>query len=250
MELDHKTHKVSDEVIESITSNSSTDKKMSRNKLGIQVVIIPDTNELKYIVPVEYKGSNFGAFLSSPEKLFLFQANEFSKLSEEIKKTFPMQITISLEQDSDSQPFMSLVNDSVYNEYIGLKISSIALLMMSVESFINTLIPESFEAENSRKAIVGKLEIERHWKLKDKIKDVVPRVKILEDMEEYQNLYSKVIEISLLRNEFVHLKTKSNEKGIDPYLKHFESIVSLNLETAIKDVERLFDYIIEKEDVC
>lgn len=80
-------------------------------------------------------------------------------------------------------------------------ISSVA----AIEAFINQIIPGDFEYVESGKKI-PKNEIEKYWKLEDKIKKAIPRitgVALASDSKTWKPL----IELIALRNDLIHLKT-------------------------------------------
>jgi hypothetical protein len=123
------------------------------------------------------------------------------------------------------------------------KISSITALISTVECFINEIIPEDFTTENKKKEIVGKEIIERHWNLKSKLKTIVPKIKTISDLKEYEIKTNKFLELSKVRNEFTHMKTKLDGKNMDPFLDYFEQLINLDLKQKIAETKNLIELI-------
>jgi hypothetical protein len=55
-----------------------------------------------------------------------------------------------------------------------------------------------------------------------------------------------MITINNIRNEFVHFKFSKEENNLDPYLKHFEVIINLDLKKAIEDLRFLMELVAPK----
>lgn len=216
---------------------------LSKTKSKVFLVINKKSKELTYIIPFLLNDKYYASDIPNPTSLFFSQAIENADNVSLIQKSFDKNILVILNQDNNSDLNINLLNPEKFNQFLMYKISSITSLISAVESFINAIIPENFEIENLKKQIIGKSDIERFWDLKSKLKEIVPKIKEIKDTNEYFILIDKFIELSKIRNEFIHLKTKKDEKNLDPFLKYFEILINLNLEIKILEVKKLINYI-------
>lgn len=215
-------------------------KSKNKRKSNTMVVVFKESSQMNFYTPVIYKNALYAAFLPNPIHLFFAQAIEHANSVDRAVKLFPGSIEQTLNPDTKGE--FNIIKSDVYNYYLIYKISSITSLIMAVESFVNNIIPENYEYVDLDKKY-NKSDIERFYNLKDKITKIVPEIVNISNVSDYQKLYSKVIEVNLLRNEFIHLKTKRDEKNGDPFIDHFESLINLDLNEKINDVKNFINFL-------
>ena len=228
-------------VIEQTDNNAKLNLRARKSKVSI--IINQDSGELNYIIPFLSNNKFYASHLPNPTSLFFSQAIENEDNVSLIEKSFDKNIVMTYNQGEKSDLEINVLNPEKFNQFLMYKISSITSLISSVESFVNSIIPEEFEIENYKKELIGKSKIEKQWDLKSKLKELVPKIKNIENKIEYLIKVDKFIELSKIRNEFIHLKTKRDEKNLDPFLHYFEELINLNLKVKIEEVKNLINYI-------
>ncbi len=112
--------------------------------------------------------------------------------------------------------------DGIFNRFIQLRVSAIIFLHLSVEAFINHIIPEDFVyikvvSDKSDKLPVqitnfSKKQIERGTTFKEKIENVIPQIESLNfNATKNSKIIGRILEIGKIRDEIVHLKSKDKE---------------------------------------
>jgi len=225
--------------------DSDFKKYTKEGKSTTWVLLVNET--MKYLTQVNSKGDFYAGFMPEPYLLFLSKSKSLNIKIKETENRFKSNIETELIPSENFN--LKILNQEVYNQFITNKISSVIFLIMSVESFINNLIPEKIEIEKDGK-INTKIEIEKNYRLKDKFREVIPRIKEIKDVKKYQNKYSTILQLNKIRNSFIHLKASSKENPLDPYLKHFEKLVAMDLEKEYKNVEILIESINKMKNVC
>lgn len=249
MKSDLKKYSISQEVINTVPVKKGEDsdfKKYSKEgKSTTWILLINET--MKYLTQINSKGNFYAGFMPEPYLLFLANSKSLNLKIRELENKFKTNIETELNPSENFK--LKVLNQEVYNQFVLYKISSLVFLIMTVESFINNLIPEKMSIEKNGK-IDSKSDIEKNYKLKEKFREVIPRIKKIDNVQEYQNKYSKIIQLSRIRNSFIHLKTSSKENPLDPYLKHFEKLIAMDLEKEHKNVELFIESINEMKNVC
>tara|TARA_R110000868_G_scaffold386386_4_gene654697 strand:+ start:1200 stop:2279 length:1080 start_codon:yes stop_codon:yes gene_type:complete len=117
---------------------------------------------------------------------------------------------------------IGLLPDRIFNRFIQLRVSAIIFLHLSIEAFINYIIPEDFvyskiESGNSDKfseqtTKLSKKQIERWTNFKEKIEKVIPQIEKLGfDSKKNTEIIGRILEIGKIRDEIIHLKSKDKE---------------------------------------
>lgn len=223
-------------------------KEWKTKKSKTFLMINKDTSKVCYVVPTKYLKKIYGGKIPKPSSLFLGQAIEFEKQASNYLKLFPKTVEWTLHQNPDpndnpNDNSIYLVQENTYYKYLMYKISTITALISTVECFINEIIPENFTIENKKKETVDKEKIERHWNLKSKLKTVVPKIKTIKDLKTYETKANRFLELSIIRNEFTHMKTKLDRKNMDPFINYFEQLINLDLKQKIEETKSLIDLI-------
>ncbi len=149
-----------------------------------------------------------------------------------------------------------LIDTPIFHRFIQYRISAIIFLHLTVEAFINHIIPEDFvypktENSNSGKFIeqitkLSKDQIERWVSFQEKIEKVVPLIPHLNfDIERNRDIVGRILEIVKIRDEIIHLKSKGKETNIH-YEKIFNFIGSRDLEKYLSAVKKFIN-IIDKD---
>ena len=148
---------------------------------------------------------------------------------------------------------IKLVDHNIFHRFIQYRISSIIFLHLSVEAFINNIIPEDFiytktEVSKSNKFQTQKTEynkehIERWISIKEKIEEVLPQIpKINFDPTKNGKIIGRILEIAKIRDEIVHLKSKDKESSMY-YSKIFDFIASRDLMEYLHSVKKFINIL-------
>jgi len=208
-----------------------------KKKSKCLVCVEPNSKSLFFMVPILKDKKRFVQSLPVPSSLFLFQAKEFSKNASDLALTFKDNVTATLGMNESDNLYM--IPEELYNSYLSYKISSLTSIVMFVESFVNSIIPEDFQIEDKKGEINGKIKVEQFWSLKDKLKTAIPKFKTIINKDEYKDAQNRFLQLNKLRNSFIHLKTTLDSKNMDPYLAHFEELINLDLNISISQTENL-----------
>ena len=118
-------------------------------------------------------------------------------------------------------------------------ISSVA----AIEAVINQTIPGDFEYVKKKKKI-AKNEIEKYWKLEDKIKKVIPKITGVAVAGD-SRIWKPLIELIALRNDLIHLKTTYPViSDFQSYQDLYRRLLDHDYESsykAVKDVIRVIN---------
>jgi len=237
------SYKLSKSALGSVERNvSESDIDLKKNAVkgttNAFVVINPDKYRFNYMIPIVHEKKLYTALFPNPVHLFFSQAIGHYNLSEEIKKQFDKNVIKTYNPNKLSEMFK--IPDELYNSYISQKISALTSLMMTVETFLNFLITENFRLEEDN---VTKYETERKYSIKQKITKIIPQIIKINNLESYQERYNKILIINYLRNDFIHLKTKKDNRNMDAFVKVFEKLVNFNLKEKIHDVKDFVNYL-------
>lgn len=246
MKTNRKKYTLTQEALESaekhLIPNGRLNLGKNSKKSNALVAINPSTGELHYIVPYFFNGNYYGAHFPNPVELYYKQAIEHEKLVNSAVKSFEDNIDFVFEQRPPSDFSLKMVNSEIYDLFLVHKISCLTALISTVEAFANEQIPEDFRATDRRNRELGKFEIERYWDIKSKLKNIIPELVPL-NLKEYNRMVDAFLEMNTLRNEFVHLKFKTDPSNIDPYLEIFKKLVALDLEEELSKVKALINFI-------
>jgi len=253
MKIKPLEYKLSEKTLKSVddatNKNAILDlsKQRSEKKGNTLIMVDKDTSKMSFIVPTLYQKRFYGGKIPKPSSLFLGQAMEFEDRAMEYQASFPKHIILTLHAKPNPRDTANeniyLVNEEEYYKFLMYKISCVTSLISTIECFINEIIPENFTTKNKKGETADKQTIERQWDLKSKLKTVVPRVKKIFDLKTYEDLSNKFIELSILRNEFIHMKTKLDKKNMDPFVNYFEQLINLDLKQKISETEDLIKII-------
>ncbi|MCD0466191.1 hypothetical protein [Flavobacterium sp. ENC] len=151
---------------------------------------------------------------------------------------------------------VKLIDTPIFNRFIQYRISAIIFIHLSVEAFLNFIIPEDFiyskiEKSNSNKfqeqiTKLNKENIERWVSFKEKIEEVItkiPNVKF--DIEKNRTIIGQILEIEKIRNEIIHLKSKESNSNIH-YQQVFAFLASKDLNLYLSATKKFIN-ILQKD---
>ncbi|MEP6805798.1 MAG: hypothetical protein ABI892_14820 [Flavobacterium sp.] len=157
---------------------------------------------------------------------------------------------------SDKFDRIKLIDTPIFNRFIQYRISAIIFIHLSVEAFINFIIPENFiyskiETSNSNKfqeqiTKLNKDNIERWVSFKEKIENILTKIPNIEfDVEKNRTIIGQILEIEKIRNEIIHLKSKDSNSNIH-YQKVFEFVASKDLNLYLSATKKFIN-ILQKD---
>lgn len=229
-----KQHKITDTALSNVPLENSENADFSKyknNDTTTTWLYIKDYT-VTYLSQFNVNNKIYGSFFPEPYELFLSHAKELSINTTQIQNAFDCH-TSPLEVSENFK--INIVEQNTFDTFILSKINCVVFLIMSVESFVNNIIPNNFTFKDKTK-----IEIERRCNLENKIKKVVPKIKQISDITLYQNKCSEILTLNALRNNFIHLKTTSLENEFVPILKDIEKLLKLDMEA---EYSKIADYI-------
>jgi len=246
MKPNRKKYQLSKETLDSVLNQTSSDTELDLNSNGKKgntfLLINPETSELQFIIPYKFDGHFYAAHFPNPVQLFFKLAIEHKSKADIVVKSFENNVELEYSQGENSTGKIKMVNSDIFDQFIIHKICCLTALISTVEAFVNENIPEDLKIRNNKNVEVGKFEVERFWDLKSKLKEVIPKTVNLEN-ETYEVLVNKFLEINYLRNEFTHMKFKTDNRNFDPYLDNFKKLINLDLDKTILEVQKLINSI-------
>lgn len=139
-----------------------------------------------------------------------------------------------------------------FHRFLQYKISSIVFLHLSVEAFINHIIPDDFIYEKieskggqflEQSTKYSKTLIEKNINFKEKIEDIVPQIPNLNfDKTKNQKIIGRILEVVKIRDEIIHLKSKNNETSLY-YQSIFHFIASRDLNEYLYAARKFINII-------
>lgn len=148
---------------------------------------------------------------------------------------------------------IKFIDTPIFNRFIQYRISSIIFLHLSVEAFINYIIPDDFiysktETSNSNKfqeqiTKLNKENIERWISFKEKIEEVIPELpNTTFDIKKNGDIIGRILEIENIRNEIIHLKSKDSNSNMH-YKKVFDFVASKDLSKYLYSVKKFINIL-------
>ena len=232
-----KQYEISNNVLEKLPMEdaANTDfSKYKKNNMATTWCYIKN-NTLTYISQLNINNKIYGGLITEPYKLFLSHAKEMSVKTTQTQNSF----------DNQTHPFelsdsfkINIIKQNMFDVFLLSKISCVVFLIMSVESFINEIIPCNFTLKDKTKA-----DIEKTCCLKTKFKDIVPKIKQIDDVALYQSISSQILNLNNLRSSFIHLKTTNPENKLDPIINDIEKILKLDVGAEYLKVENFIQMV-------
>ncbi len=233
-------------------------KEIKAGKSSHFIGILPEKKELFSFIPIIENGQFFASFFPDPVQLYYSLAFSNYQFSLETKENIVFQ------KDQKRRAPLNFVNEYLYNWHLQYKISTIIFLHSTIEAFVNYIMPDDFIYRNE---IIGKKsdkfyktikeynkeQTERYIQFKEKISHVIPQITGIDFQKQHQKIYDKIINLSKLRNDLIHLRTTSQEKNRKYFESVFEKLVNIDLYPFLISVKDFLNIIkpdfIEEEDI-
>ena len=210
----------------------------NRNNKFIGVIKHKDGNNRVYqLLGIEHEDRFYISALPSPTQLYLTTALELYEISEQRKS---INFKNCGKQSNDSNVYLLDFDEGYthecYTDYIKSRISSIIMLVSTLENFMNQVIPEDFVYSKEVKGEVRKYnhrKIEDNISFMEKLQFVVPAA--INQIDFWNNKAQELeslIELYKHRKEFIHLKTKSEEEW-KRYSDVFSQMLKFDILNAI-----------------
>lgn len=222
--------------------------------LSNQLIMVTEfeNNERRVIKirPIHYNDNLYLSAFPNPIHLFLSLAIEHYNISESIKSTnFPK----CGKRYGDNIYMLDIEENGThdcYNNYIKYRISSIIMLVSSIEAFLNHVIPNDFRYKTERKGKkveFNKIEIESaKVSFNEKLIQILPLVSTKTfDWSKLQTEEKIVLNLYENRKNLIHLKTNAAD-DFECYFDTIDKMLDYDLSEALNSVVKVMNCTIEK----
>lgn len=232
--------KITDEAFKRDVESKSV-KKNDSDGISNHLIIVAEfkTGERKVLNarPVKYNDKLYITAFPNPVHLFLSLAVEHFSLSERIKETNFPKCGKKYGKDLYLLDIDANGTHDCYNDYIKYRISSIIMLVSSLEAFLNHIIPDDFiykTVRNNKKQEYSKADIESpKISFREKILQIIPQcIKNDNFWSSFQDVKNTILDLYEHRKNLIHLKTNS-ESGFDIYFKTIDKMFDFDINSAI-----------------
>jgi hypothetical protein len=187
--------------------------------------------------PVKHKDKTYITAFPNPVHLYLSLALEHNSLSEKIKETKFPKCGKKFGNDLYILDIDANGTHECYNDYIKYRISSIIMLVSSVEAFLNHIIPDDFKytsMRNNKKQEFDKADIESpKISFQEKLTKIIPQyLKNDQFWINNQDIKNAILDLYEHRRSLIHLKTNS-EKDFDIYFKTIDKMIDFDINSAV-----------------
>lgn len=212
----------------------------SRKRINVKgansyILVNPQTGEGFSFIPLIHKNRFFASKFPNPIQLYFELAFKSFLTSDNLKKNITLK-------DNDNYK-ISLIEEDLFNEFLGSKISSIIFLHSALEAFINHFIPENFiftKEKNGAKQNLNKDRILKEVTIKDKFQMVFKEISGIDFKAHHKKIYDDILNLITTRNELIHLKIKKLENNLH-YHGEVENIINLKIDGFIYSIQELFN---------
>ena len=137
---------------------------------------------------------------------------------------------------------LSDTGETMKNSYEFFSTCCLAIipLVNALESFMNRMIPETFEfisEDAQKKTIQNKGQIERNLTFEKKIKEVIPSATSKTFHLNHPDRYTILSDLKLLRDEMTHMKSYHQNKGLMTYEKLYNTAFKFDYQAALNAVK-------------
>lgn len=166
---------------------------------------------------VKFPGIMFPA--PNPIEFYLFSAFE------SLQKIKALEQEVKIDQKKINALILEDIRFCIFN-------------VSTLESFLNQIIPATYEYNDGSKKI-NKNEIEKYWKLEDKFKVIIPEITNISIASDTKK-WKMITDLISLRNDLIHLKTTYPiVSDFRSYQDLYKRLLDLNYEetfAVVKDV--------------
>ncbi len=220
---------------------SNSENKSDSKGLSNQIVMIiefPTGNKrIINVRPVKYQNNLFVTAFPNPIHIFLSLAIEHFNQSEKIKESNFIKCGKKYGDDVYLLPIEENGTHECYNDFVKYRMSSIIMLVSSLEAYLNHIIPNNFIYRTIRKdknVEFNKGDIESaKISFKEKLNEVLPQS--LNDKNFWSNnLLEQECILNLYQNRknIIHLKTNTQD-GFDRYFAVIDKMLDLDISESI-----------------
>lgn len=228
-----------DAYLSDVVSNSIQEDKNETLASKMLMVVEFKTGERKVIRSrtIQYLNNNFISAFPNPIHIFLSISIEQYNYSQSVKETGFLKYGKKVATNTYVLDFVENETNFCYNDYIKYRISSIILLVSSLEAFLNHIIPNDFVYNTVRKDKELKFNKEAIESTKvsfsEKLTNVIPQSL---NKANFWDEKSDIQEILLLlyknRKNIIHLKTNT-QNDFERYFDSIDEMLEFDIYSAI-----------------
>lgn len=230
------TERAFNEVVDS-KSVKMTDSSVLSNQL---VLIAPFKTGEKRVIkarPVKYNNKLYVTAFPNPIHIFLSLAIEHFNFSEQIKQNNFPKCGKPYGKDVYLLDIEENGTHDCYNRYIKYRVSSIIMIVSSIEAFLNHIIPNDFvykTIKRNREVEFDKIAIESpKISFKEKLIQILPLVaKPSFSWNNLVNEKSNILELYKNRRNLIHLKTNASD-DFEMYFDTIDEMLDLDIHASI-----------------
>lgn len=236
----YPNYKITDEAFSRDVELKSV-KKTDSKGISTQLILVIEfkTGEKKVVKarPVRHNDKLYITAFPNPVHLFLSLGIEHFNLSEQIKENNFPKCGKKCGEDMYFLDIKANETHDCFNDYIKYRVSSIIMLVSSLEAFLNHIIPNDFIYSTKRKdkeIKLSKADIEGpQVNFREKLIDIVPQsLKNDSFWDNIQDVKNTILELYENRKNLIHLKTNA-ENDFDIYFRTIDKMLDLDINIAI-----------------
>lgn len=207
------------------------------------VMIVKLKNGVNKVIrarPVKYQNKLFVTAFPNPVHLFLSVAVEHYNKSENVKERNFLKCGKKYSDDVYLLDFEENGTHDCYNHYLKYRMSSIIMLVSSLEAFLNQVIPNDFIYKTTRKEKdieINKNNIESSKvSFSEKLLQVIPQYLKFNDFWETRLIdKERILELYKNRKNVIHLKTNA-EDDFERYFLVIDQMLDFEISNSINSV--------------
>jgi hypothetical protein len=236
----YPNYKITDEAFSRDVESKSV-KKTDSKGMSNQLILVVEfkTGEKKVLKarPVRHNGKLYITAFPNPVHLFLSLAVEHFIISEQVKENNFPKCGKKCGDDMYLLDIDANGTHDCFNDYIKYRVSSIIMLVSSLEAFLNHIIPNDFIYKTKRKnkeVTLNKADIEGPQVIfREKLTEIVPQ-SIKKDFfwDNIQSEKNTILDLYENRKNLIHLKTNA-ENDFDIYFQTIDKMLDLDINAAI-----------------
>jgi hypothetical protein len=248
------TERAFNEDVVSTSVNKSDSSGLSNHLIMITEFKTGEKRVIK-VRPVNYDNKLFLTAFPNPIHLFLSLAIEHYDFSEQIKSTnFPK----CGKQYGDNIYILDIEENGThdcYNRYIKYRVSSIIMLVSSMEAYLNHIIPNDFIYKTIRKGrdvTFDKVQIESSKvSFREKLLEILPTISSnVFDWTTLEKEKNDILDLYENRKNLIHLKTNAAD-DFERYFDTIDKMLDFDIPSAINStifiINTAFNDFIELE---
>ena len=242
---------LAESAIQQVQENTATPEQSLGHQMNNNThigAVSYSTGETKmvFLIPVEYNGVKYAGMLPDPVLLYLDAAHKYFAAAERLKtEQFPKAAMSAV--GSSVRMFNALVDSTndLYNTYLQCRVSAIIMLHSSLEAFVSAMMPDDISYEwvdkYGKSRILNKRGIDYKLKFREKLEGVMSFVSGIDLRKHHNQTLLDILYFYNIRNEFIHLKTYT-EDGFKPsHSEVFNKMINLDFERYFKAIRSFME---------